>query len=236
VFVSALFSYLNRLHYSPPHPQRKFIKVSFDLDHSAIFLPISTLLENPQINFHTFFVWNQRLGYVPHATYDFNEALTDAKLVMIINPVKHFTNKEKRVLINYVDKGGKVLLMDNSLNEESTANEISQLFGVKIEVGKPCGPAFFDVKGRKISTTESALAIKGGKPILTTESGCSIFSIVRKGIGLFGVMSDSKLFSNSVMGSTGMFPNEEQLNVYELEFWMLKNMLEIETDFAGHFN
>ena len=63
------------------------------------------------------------------------------------------------------------------------------------------------------------------------ENNCNIFSVVSQGEGFFAVMSDSRLFSNITMGSTGSPPTPEQVKVYELEFWMLRKMLEREPDF-----
>jgi hypothetical protein len=226
VFASVLFSYLNRQNYSPLTPKTKFVKISFDLNHSSIFLPITELIGIPRDNYHTFYVWTQRLGYVPAATSDLEETLIGANLLLIINPDKNFSYKNKNLLFDYVEQGGKILLLDNALNVNSTANEICQLFGMELQSGKKCVPIFFDIKGRKISSTGTIVKIKGGKPILTTENNCPIYSIKKMGKGYFAIMSISTLFSNSYMGSTGMFPTADQTKLYELEFWMLKNLIE----------
>lgn len=201
--------------------------MNFELDHSSIFLPISALIGNPQNNFHTFYVWTQRLDYVPRANPSIENAVADADLVFIINPDKPFTQKEKHLVSTFVQRGGRVILMDNALNADSTANEVSQLFGMRLEAGKSCQGIFHDTQNREIPATETALNIIGGKPLWITENNCNIFSVVSKGEGFFAVMSDSRLFSNITMGSTGSPPTPEQLKVYELEFWMLRKMLEL---------
>jgi hypothetical protein len=229
--ASVFFSWLNHYTYAPPQPRTKYVKVNFELDHSSMFLPISALIGNPQNNFHTFYVWTQRLGYVPRAIASIENAVVDADLVFIINPDKPFTQKEKHLITTFVQRGGRVILMDNALNADSTANEVSQLFGIGLEAEKSCQGIFHDTKDREISATETALNIVGGKPLWITENNCNIFSVVGQGEGWFAVMSDSRLFSNITMGSTGSPPTPEQLKVYELEFWMLRKMVEPEPDF-----
>ena len=99
---------------------------------------------------------------MPMAVVKIKEAVIQGDLVIIINPVKPFTRKEKDQLSNYVYQGGKLIIMDNSNNRQSTANEIIQDFGMKLEL-KPLNSAFFyDRKGRKISATEHAARIEGG--------------------------------------------------------------------------
>ena len=221
VGASILFKRLDRNNYAQPQPREEFVTVSFDLHHSAIFLPI-TELTGIQESFHTFYVWTQRLGYVPKASTDMEKVLKDADLILIINPGRSFSGKHKRLIVNFVERGGNILLMDSSVNVNSTANDISQLFGMKLSSAETCAPVFSDINGRNIQTSGKALEITGGQPLLTTSNGCPIFSIGRKGDGYFAIMSDSRLFSNAYMGSTGMEPTAAQLKVYDLEFWILR--------------
>lgn len=224
--ATVFFASLNRSNYSPPQPHTKLTRVSFDLGHSDIFLPIRKLVSRPERSYHTFFVWTQRLGFVPMAVVKIKEAVIQGDLVIIINPVKPFTRKEKDQLSNYVYQGGKLIIMDNSNNRQSTANEIIQDFGMKLEL-KPLNSAFFyDRKGRKISATEHAARIVGGRPVLLTDNNEALLSYVKEGKGMIAVIADSMLFSDRMMGTTGIVPSSEQLKVYELEFWLLKGLIE----------
>jgi len=222
-----LFSSFNQYHFSPPQPRTKFTKVCFELEHSDFFLPILDLVRRPEISYHTFYVWTQRLGYIPVALPGLQDALKQGDLVIIINPVKHFTREERNQLLSYVDGGGKVILMDSSYNKKSTANEILQDFDMKLDFGPLKSAFFYDKEQRKMSTTQQAAKIEGGQPVLLTEDSNVILAMVRKGKGLIVVMADSMLFSDMKMGSTGTVPTPEQLKVYEMEFWMLKKLINV---------
>jgi hypothetical protein len=233
IFLSSLllaikiFSIINHQYYALPQPKKEFVKICFDLKHSSLFLPINKLIGPQQDNFHTFYVWTQRLGYVPNATANIEKALNDSSMFILINPDKKFSIKSKRLILNFVEAGGKVLLMDNALNINSTANEICQIFGIKLQFDKTCVPNFYDFKGRKIFTSGEIWKVNGGKPLLTNVSNCPIISVKKKGKGFFAIMSNSILFSNIYMGSTGMLPTSDQMKTYELEFWMLKRLVEM---------
>ena len=165
VGASVLFKHLDRNNYAQPQPREEFVTVSFDLNHSAIFLPI-TELTGIQENFHTFYVWTQRLGYVPKAATDMDKVLKDADTILIINPDRPFSGKHKRLIVDFVERGGNILLMDSALNVKSTANDISQLFGMKLAPAETCAPVFADINGRKIQTSGNALKISGGAAVL----------------------------------------------------------------------
>jgi hypothetical protein len=219
-----LFSVLNRWGYSPPKPHTKLTRINFDLGHSDIFLPVTELVSNPARSYHTFYVWVQRLGYVPSAVSTIGAAVTQGDMVIIINPAKHFTKREKDQLTNYVLQGGKLIIMDTASNRKSTANEIIQDFGMQIKV-HPFNSVFFhDSKGRKISTTEHAARIEGGHPLLQTAEKETLLAYVRAGKGVVAVFADAMLFADRVMGTTGIVPSAEQLKVYELEFWLLQGL------------
>ncbi|MCP4630669.1 MAG: hypothetical protein GY850_45220 [bacterium] len=224
--ATIIFSSLNRCNYSPPQPHTKLTRVSFDLGHSDIFLPILELVSKPERSYHTFYVWTQRLGYVPMAVANLKDAVIQGDLVIIINPVKHLTREKKDQLSNYVNQGGKLIIMDNAYNRKSTANEIIQDFGMKLEMKPLNGVLFYDLKGRRISATEQAKKIEGGRPVLLTEKNDALLSYVKQGKGIIAVFADSMLFSDRMMGTTGIVPSSEQLKIYELEFWILKWLID----------
>ena len=87
----------------------------FDPD---IFLPILKLVDKPARSYHTFYVWTQRLGYVPMAVENPEDAVINSDLAIIINPVKHFTREKKDQLSDYIYRGGKLFIMDNAYNRK----------------------------------------------------------------------------------------------------------------------
>lgn len=220
------FQTLNHNNYSFPQPHTSFTKVCFELEHSDFFLPILELVRRPDRSYHTFYVWTQRLGYVPKAFPKLEDALNKGDIVIIINPVRHFTSADKTQIQSYVNRGGKLILMDSSLNENSTANELLQTFNMKIDFKPLKSPFFYDISGQKISSTQYAAKVTGGKPVLFTGNNDPVLSVRRKGEGLVVVMTDCRLFSDEIFGSTSTIPSPEQRRLYDLEFWMLKELIE----------
>jgi hypothetical protein len=52
-----------------------------------------------------------------------------------------------------------------------------------------------------------------------------VLSFSRKGKGIVAVFADSGLFSGSTLGNLGSLPDERQLAIGELEFWMLDSLV-----------
>lgn len=98
--------------------------IYFDSEHSGFGLPILELVNNPAQSYHTFFVWTQRLGYIPKVTENMEEGLEKGDIVVLINPARPFTEEEVNKALTYVQGGGKIVLLDSALNRESTANQL----------------------------------------------------------------------------------------------------------------
>lgn len=229
---SGVFNSMNRSGYPVPQPRTKLTRVCFEQEHSDFALP--TLLEGfnspAQRKYNTFYVWNQRLGYVPSVRGSLEEALADADLAVIINPEKHLTAVERRHIIRYVQTGGRLLVLDKA-NRKSTANEILGMFGMSID-NRPVGQQEIAYGPNLIvSTTPQACSVGGGQPIISTDDGKAIFSVARKGRGMVGVFCDSHLFCDAVLGDVSAFPTEAQVRISELEFGMLRGL--IESRFGG---
>jgi hypothetical protein len=221
------FPIFNSQYYRLPVPHTKFTKVSFDLEHSNLSLPLLSLVKNPDKGYQTFYVWTQRLGYVPKALPELQDALEQGDIVIIINPDKSFDHKARNEVLNFVQQGGRLILLDGTFNSTSTANEILEVFNMKISYSQQKTSVFHDISGRSISTTQYAARVEGGEPVLTTKSKEPILSVRKKGEGLIVVMADSRLFSDRIMGTTGVFPSPEQRKIYDLEFWLLKELLSV---------
>ena len=87
--------------------------------------------------------------------------------------------------------------------------------------------AIYNASREIIASNRQAGNIRGGNPILLTESNKSILSIAQKGGGAVIAIADSGLFSNSVLGYVQGVPNEQQSKLSELEFWMLRELIQM---------
>jgi len=221
------FQTINRIGYPAPHPHTKYTSVCFESEHSNFDLPVLELVKDPTKSYHTFFVWTQRLGYIPQVSNSLEEALQKGDIVVIINPTKPFTAQERKQTLDYANQGGKIILMDSPLNKKSSANQLLRMFDMEIDYSLLENTAIYNASKEIIASNRQAGNIHGGKSILLTENNKSILSIVQKGGGAIVAMADSGLFSNSILGYVKNVPNEQQSKLSELEFWMLRELIQM---------
>jgi len=227
-FTLGLFmcGHLNRINYSPPSARSSYKTIAFESEHSDLVLPVERLVDKEPNNYHTFFVWTQRVDHVPSFD-DFEQAFSSQKdMVVIINPVIPFSDAELFAIEAYIKSGGKLLVMDDPDNKASTSNQLLQRFEMQIEFG---GIENSDLLNSSPSPSmkfkiERAGAVTGGKGILKSRNKKNYFSVKSYSGGFIGVMGDSSLFANKNMGSTQTLPNQNQKNIYNLEFFILKFM------------
>ena len=134
VLSAAVFSAVSSSSYPQPKPHTDLSRVAFDEEHSsAIISSAPNLTVKRYRTYNTFFVWTQRIGLHPFQASSLEDALADSMVIVITNPTSSLTDEEKESLIQYIESGGKLLLMDSLLNTSSTANEIAGLFGMRIQ-------------------------------------------------------------------------------------------------------
>jgi hypothetical protein len=169
-----------------------------------------------------------RVGYYPFTGKTLEEDIEDSSLIIIINPVKHFSPDELKKLEGYFQKGGRLLMMDSAANQSSTANELLTHFGMKIDRSRKLTlPASYSTPWMSRMVKDSALEIEGGEVLLQSEEGDPILSVMRVGEGMIAAMSFSQLFTNPPMGgSYRVVPNQQQREIYELQFNLLRGLAE----------
>lgn len=219
-----LLSFLNRAFYPVREPHTKPVYVSFEKEHSNFELPILRLQGTLPQTFHTFYVWVQRLGYVPRVQTSFSSALKNGSMVIFINPTKSFKKQECRAFSEYIKNGGKALIIDNANNIKSTSNALLAGIGPKLNLKLLPEDTIHDTAMRDIALAINAGSIEGGKPILTLASGKSIMVSSKHGLGEVIVMSASWLFSDAFMGTTSTIPSDKQRKIYKLEFETLSHL------------
>ena len=220
-----ILSNLDRVFYQCPQPQTKPVYVCFEKEHSDFDLPIIKLLGSESRTFHTFYVWVQRLGFVPQVQPSFHSAM-DGDVVVFINPKKHFDAQERSEFFQYIENGGKALFIDNSKNIGSTSNDLLSMAGLTINPKSLGNESIHDTAMNEIATTIDAASLEGGEPLLRTTSGKSVMGFCRKGQGEIMVMTDSQLFSDVCMGTTSTVPNDNQRKIYNLEFQTFTRLIE----------
>ncbi len=210
--------FLNKIFYELPSPHTKYTTVSFDLEHSNIELPDKVLTGNQYSSYSTFFVWTQRINLYPKIDYSLDNAIKNSDILCIINPNKNFSDNQLQNIFSFVSNGGKLLIMDNILNIESTANRLLQKFSMYYQSHIFYQNFSYDTVKNKISSTQKYLTIYGGNPLLFNDSGRSVANYMQIGKGKVIAFSDSQLFSDAIMGSSIGFPNNNQLKIFKFEY------------------
>ena len=219
-----IFNFANDRYYVFPEAKKEFQKVFFDLEHSNMSLPVKSLVLTPETSYETFFVLTQRLGYVPKAIEKLEHGLKDDSIVIIINPNMTWTQRNHLRLQEFVEEGGRLIVLDNRCNENSSSNHILQPYNIKLDYIPLTAEIFEDPLGRHVATTDCATRVDGGKPVVSTLNNEVIVSVIDKGKGRIIVISDSRLFSDRFLGTSMSIPNSYQKLIFELAFWILEEL------------
>ncbi len=211
----------DRAAYPPPVPTTAYTRVAFDGPHSDMEIPSRGFPQRPERDFHTFYVWSQRLGFVPEVVTSFTSALASADIMVVANPIRSFSASECRRARRFVENGGLLIVMDCESNRESTRQTLLDAFGITIRYHQGKTTSLRNGEGLVIAGGRPDGRVLGGVPIVTTDSGGAAVSVGRCGRGKVIVVADSELFSALHFGSVNSVPDEFLLRRYAIEYWML---------------
>jgi hypothetical protein len=204
--------------------------VYFEKEHSKYDLPILEFIDRVDKSYEIFYQWVLRLGYFPGVGPSIEDCTKRGDLVVIINPQGDFTPEEVLAVQEYLAGGGKVLLMDDPANTNSSANSLLRAFDMEIKAEEKAGyKTVEDITGQNTwpVTGTSVRAIDGGNPaLLTTEGGTPVFSIAKVGDGTLAVMTFSSTFVDSKMGIIErVVPDDRLKQIFALEFTILRGLI-----------
>jgi len=161
---------LNRKFYPPPQPHTMYVKINFESEHSDFELPLLHITQRPERSYHTFYVWLQRLGYVPSLKSSYEEALQDADAVVVINPHKPFGEQEIQRTEEFLTRGGKIFLMDDPRHtHHAIANQLLSKFGGELIPTDTLSTPVNFIKAASDTAriaSSSAGEARGGMPLL----------------------------------------------------------------------
>jgi hypothetical protein len=231
-----IYDGLVRSTYRLPEPHTDYVHIAFESEHSGIELPIARLIKNPELSLHTFFVWTQRLGFFPSIESSLEDALAKGDLVVIANPVVPFEPEELAGLAQYVRGGGDLLLLIDPLTEGLAQAQILESLGV-CKAGEPAWteaggdsvlPYIVSLKGEKITPAARPARLQCGQALLGLSHGGTVLARAQLGDGRVFIFSDFFLFTDRNMGHTGEPLDRGKYGIFELEYWMLREILDIE--------
>ena len=209
-----IFSQMNYTNYNLPKPHSDYNSICFVEEHSDFIIsPRTSVMDVDQDEiYNNFYIWTQRINNtIPSMQKSLDNALEEGDAIVIINPVKSFTESDIEDINEYLESGGKVLLMDGVLNGNSTANELLKKFNINVEIYNE-------------SENSSFLKINGNKDTYYYQNNYANVSITNISKGVLVVVVDSSIFSNSVMGGAFTVPTTIQRQVYDIEFYILENI------------
>ncbi len=217
---------LSQISYPVPRPRTPFTKVVFEQEHGDYELPLKGFTKDRNKSYEVFYQWVLRVGYYPFTGKTLEDDIKDAGVLIIINPNKRFSPEDISRVKKYLEKGGKVLLMDGVSNISSTSNELLSSFGMEIKRSRSVAlPPAYSISWMNRFSQNRAFAVGGGDAVIKSPEGVPVFSAARVGKGMIGVMGFSGLFLNPAMGgSYRVKPNQQQKRIYDLEFNILKGL------------
>jgi hypothetical protein len=205
-----------------------YTRIAFEGEHSRILLPTAPTANPPEASFQTFYVWTQRLGYVPSFAPTLEEALGKGQVLVLIDPLQAFEPGEVADVAAYVTRGGRLLVLaEPGRGDEATAAvaQILAPFGLGLEERRATIGEVVDTNGETLGKLQVSGVVSGGEPLLTLEGQAPVVALARHGEGLVAAAAFSRPFSDQQMGTTSVVPNRYQRFLFEIEFWLLRGLV-----------
>ncbi len=220
--------FMSRKAYPPPEPVTPYTKVVFEQGHGDYELPLKGFTKEHKKSYEVFYQWVLRTECYPFTGKTLRQDLASeaTDVLVIINPNKKFQADEMALAKAYLEKGGKILLMDRASNENSTANELLEPLGLKFDrTQKARLPEPYNAPMQRQSDRNSAMTVQGGTPLLYSPEGLPILSSVKIGKGMIAVAGFSRLFVNPNMGGSYRAKPDQRLRaIYDLEFSLIRGL------------
>jgi hypothetical protein len=190
---------------------------------------------NKSGTYETFFIWTQRVNLTPCIEDNLSAALEKGRILVIVDPIKPFSQEETDALLDYAAKGNSVFLM---LNETGPGSPLAQAFGMDTYIIEPP----YDAQNETLNTTQKlpikpwGLAIKDGEPLLRAGDRV-VLAEADRGKGKFVLLTDSRLFRDGFygepgyMGYSGSNPHlmtdlgYDLRSLYNLEYYIFEDVL-----------
>ena len=211
----------------PPAPQqRPYVKVIMDRTVCDTILPRSGFIAGESNGFGIFERWILRLGYFTDRQS--GAAAFDGDLLIFTYPSKTVTDKFRQQLVDYVEQGGQVLIIDGPANTTSTANSLLYPFELELTDNPNLRNVTLETPenwpaGVQVQATHQ---VEGGEPLVTVQ-GVPVASQVTYGQGMVTVLGFCSRFCDQRMGVTGdIEPDATLRNVYELEYRLIRSLVQ----------
>jgi hypothetical protein len=208
---------------SLPKAVRPMVQVMIDRTVCKGPLSKSGFISGKKDGFGIFERWILRLGYFTSRRSG-ADALT-GDLVVFADPNQTVTNSYREALVNYVQQGGKALILDSPANTGSTANSLLYPFGLTVSPNMQLRGQLKAPENWPVIQIDSTCDIKGGQPIATVNN-IPVIARVRHGKGIVTVVGFSSRFADAYMGITGdVVPDDSLRKVFDVQFAIFKDII-----------
>jgi hypothetical protein len=215
--------------YRLPQPHTSYPRIAFEGEHSRLALPTTPAVASPDASFQTFYVWTQRLGYVPSFAPALEAALEPGGILVLVDPVRPFEPAELAAVEQFVAGGGRLLVLVEPRGNNPAASQVLAAFGLGVETRQATVGMVYNGNGETQGELQVGGMVTGGEPLLTLEGRSAVVALARHGEGLVVATAFASTFSDRVMGSTSVMPDAHQRFLFEIEFWLLRGLV------AGEF-
>jgi len=211
----------------PPQPHSPLVRVVMDRTVSSAILPKNGFIAGQEQGFGIFERWILRLGYFTArrkglAVFgDPRQASSRPDVVVIIYPSQQPSPQYLEGLRQYVNEGGKVLVIDSADNANSTANALLEPFGIQLhEMAQPAGVLEPDWNWPRVPVSH-AREVSGGEPFARL-GGIPVGTKARHGQGEVWAVGFGNRFCDVNMGFLGdVIPDDALMQVFNLEFLLI---------------
>jgi hypothetical protein len=215
--------------YRLPEPHTKPTRIAFEAEHSRIQLPTTPTGSPPEASYQTFYVWTQRLGYIPSFSPTLEKALErEAQVLVVIDPFRPYEPAEIAAVERFVSGGGRLLILAEPTENSqwpSSAAELLAPFGLGMDARRPTSGEIHNMDGESLGRLYVGGVVSGGEPLLTLGGQAPVAAVAGYGDGLVVAVAFGQPFSDREMGSTSVVPDDHQRFLYEMEFWLLRGLV-----------
>jgi hypothetical protein len=231
-----------------PEAQRRKIDVVIDRTVCKTPLPVGGTIAGGSDTYGLFERWILRLGYFTSRrdAADGEPDVFDEELVVFLNPNHPFDRAFQGRLVDYVARGGKVLVVESPLenrrahavdenNEDASAqphpsvvNDLLKPFGISVDHQRRVSGLLTSMSDWPPVPVEDALAVQGGIPLAFVDDTpvCAVWPH-ESGEGLIVVVGFGNRFTDDNMGySDHVEPNEMERQVFELQYRLIRDIVE----------
>ena len=217
---------VERMPMPAPLPEAKpMIRIAMDRTISEAPLPRNGFIGGKEGEFGQFERCILRLGYFPFRAAGADVTQGDA--VVILNPTLKVEPEFRKLMVQYVHDGGKLLVLDSVNNLNSTANSLLHPFNLSSErvsglSGNVTGPEGFPVisvdSSRRVKADEAA--------VLARVNSYPVAAMVRHGKGSVTLIGFGSRFDARRMGIIGdVVPDAKLRPVFDYVFSLFEMII-----------